>query len=278
MPKYRKVAVIPSLLTLANGVCGFASVIFASRVHPAILAAQPEASAEAIRLLGIAGALIFLGMVFDMLDGHFARITNAASKFGAELDSLCDTVTFGVAPAFLLLKLGPSADNPVLYKVLFVASTSFVICVILRLARFNLETSTEVESHRFFKGLPSPAAAGCIAAIAITRWELHDNRWPIDINLLTNIIRMVLPFGAILLAILMVSTVRYPHFVNQMLRGRRSFQHLVQILIVVLLIAIFRELSFVLAFWGFALMGPVQHLRQRKLAPMPELKEQEVLP
>jgi CDP-diacylglycerol--serine O-phosphatidyltransferase len=269
---------IPSLLTLANGVCGFASVIYASRVHPSVLAVQPEAAEEAIRLVGIAGALIFLGMVFDVLDGHFARLTNAASKFGAELDSLCDTVTFGVAPAFLLLKLGPSADNPMLYKVLFVASTSFVICVILRLARFNLETSPEVESHRFFKGLPSPAAAGCIAAIAFARWELHDNQWPIDINQLSTIIRMVLPFGAIVLAILMVSTVPYPHFVNQMLRGRRSFQHLVQILIVILLIFIFRELSFALAFWGFALMGPIQYLRKKKVVVTPELVNEEALP
>src|SRR5687768_15792331 len=106
--KLRKVAVIPSLFTLANGVCGFASIIVASRIHPVDLYLDSPRYADAMVFLAIAGWLIFAGMLMDVLDGRFARKLNIASRFGAELDSLCDVITFGAAPAFMLLKLGPT--------------------------------------------------------------------------------------------------------------------------------------------------------------------------
>lgn len=277
MAKLRKVSVIPSLLTLANGVCGFASVIMASRIHHDAMREGALGHADAMTFLGWAGGLIFLGMFFDVLDGRFARMANAASKFGAELDSLCDVVTFGVAPAFLLLKLGPRPENPLLYKVLFVASTFFVICTILRLARFNVETGLEVESHRFFKGLPSPAAAGCIAAIAVMRDELRIYRTVIDNDAIMSVIRGVLPFGAIGLAILMVSTVPYPHLVNQSIRGKQPFAHLVQLLILIIVAFIVKELFLVLAFWGFAWLGPVRRYGRPKPKQEESMQPQELV-
>lgn len=259
MAKLRRVAVLPSLFTLANGVFGFSSVIVASKIPPSILSEGGEGYNEALLLVCIAGWLIVGGMFCDVWDGFFARWTNAASRFGAELDSLCDAVTFGVAPAFLLLKLGPSKNAFVLYDVLFIASTFYVICTILRLARFNVESTPDLESHRSFKGLPSPAAAGCIATTAILRFQTDGWAEALHAPWLGKFIANLLPFGAMGLAVLMVSTIRYPHLVNQSLRGRRSFSHLVRILVVLIVIAFNIQLLLFVSFWGFALFGPVRY-------------------
>src|SRR5262245_27175988 len=105
-------------------------------------------------------------MLFDTLDGFFARLFKAAGRFGAELDSLCDAISFGVAPAFLLLQIGPGRDQPLWHQVLAAVATLYMMFTILRLARFNVEM---VEGSKKFKGLPSPAAAGCVASLAIVR-------------------------------------------------------------------------------------------------------------
>lgn len=259
--RLRKIAILPSLMTLGNGVCGFASIIVASRIHPSALYEDNPGYDDAMIFLLIAGVLIFAGMVFDALDGHMARLAKSASRFGAELDSLCDVITFGAAPAFLLLKMGPTPESRFLYNVLFISATSYVICTILRLARFNVETtSLGEESHRYFKGLPSPAAAGCIAVLAITRHELQIYQTLLNLDLLTSIVQQVIPFAALLLALLMVSNIVYPHLLNQTLRGTQSFTRLVEVVAVMIALLVIRELALVLAFWGFALSGPVRRV------------------
>lgn len=261
------IAILPSMFTLGNAVFGFASIIVASRIHPTVLrdgATSSEAYQQAIQFLWIAGVLIFGGMLCDALDGRVARLARSASKFGAELDSLCDAITFGAAPAFLLLKLGPTADQPTLYKMLFVAATVYVLGTILRLARFNVETDLEEESHLSFKGLPSPAAAGCLASVALIRAQLDDTS-------IGRAVAVALPFLALVLAYLMVSTIRYPHLVNLFVRGRQPFPRLVQILIGGTIIMLFLEYALPIGFWGFALMGPIRGLFDvpRPTEPMP---------
>lgn len=264
-PRYaNRIAVLPAVFTLANAVCGFASIIYAARIGPMDLYLDGEVYDRALRSLSTAGWLIFLGMAFDALDGRIARLAKSTSRFGAELDSLCDAITFGAAPAYLLLKLGPKDSHPILYKVLFVAAIAYVLCTILRLARFNIETTEDESSHRFFKGLPSPAAAGCIASVATMRYDLEVYYTGlINFQVFDDVTRIVLPFLAIGLALLMVSTIQYPHLVNQMLRGRRAFNHLVQLVIVFILVLTFQELSLALAFWLFAILGPIRHLLRR---------------
>jgi CDP-diacylglycerol---serine O-phosphatidyltransferase len=280
--RLRYVAVVPSLFTLANGVCGFAAIIVASRINP--LELDPTASTgfpQAMQFLAIAGWLIFAGMIFDVLDGRVARMYGAASRFGAELDSMCDVVTFGVAPAFLLLKMGPTPfDHWIIYRVLFVSSTLYVVCTIVRLARFNVETGLDAESHRYFTGLPSPAAAGCLASVAVFRYELHTTGMPgLEPATLLPYLRIfghILPFLAAGVAVLMVSNVRYPHFVNQSLRGKRPFRMLVTaIVFVALVFVVLPGLALVLGFWSYALTSVIRRRTIPAAAPVlhPELRE-----
>ncbi|HBL47170.1 MAG TPA: hypothetical protein DDZ90_27670 [Planctomycetaceae bacterium] len=117
MKKKRKlIAVLPTLLTLGNAACGFGAITYAAKVGPEYLG-QAANSGGLTRMLGtspglfnsfenqhlfVAAVLIFVAMLFDALDGSAARWANQTSEFGAQLDSLCDAISFGIAPAFLM--------------------------------------------------------------------------------------------------------------------------------------------------------------------------------
>src|SRR4051794_6657888 len=99
----RKIAILPTLCTLGNGICGFTSILCAA--HAGLSSGwSPQLAAY------VSGWLIFVAMLFDVLDGYVARRSKTASPFGAELDSLCDAISFGVAPAFLLIQLGAKLE------------------------------------------------------------------------------------------------------------------------------------------------------------------------
>src|SRR5262245_64260376 len=144
-------------------------------------------------------------MIFDALDGYAARISRTASKFGAELDSLCDAISFGAAPAFLLLRLGPGWETALLHQTLAVIATLYMVCAILRLARYNVVENVPENAGKRFRGLPSPAAAGCIASLAIMRGEM-TRLWPgVDPLALRRVVEVWATLGALLVALLMVS-------------------------------------------------------------------------
>ena len=245
MKRIRTVAVLPTLFTLANLVCGFFAIVVASRIEAPQSSAIPTTTEirfnsmpqrivpqldrdDPTHNLMLCGWLIFMGMPFDAIDGRVARMANATSDFGGQLDSLGDLVTFGVAPAFLLVKMCPSFSflHP---KPIWIIASLFASCAALRLARFNVETDDD-DDHMHFSGLPTPAAAAGIAAFAILSYTLRreSNLLPytgqIDLWM-----QSILPLFAVLFALLMVSRIPYPHLVNQVLRGQQSFGHLVRI-------------------------------------------------
>src|SRR5690606_37133842 len=142
------VAVLPTLFTLANLFCGFFAIVVASRVGSEGLASGYTAPAMDIQSpaldphdpthnLMLSGWLIFLAMIFDALDGHVARLAKSTSDFGAQLDSLCDLVTFGVGPAFLMVKMCPDFTH-MLREPSWILAASFAGCAAIRLARFNV--------------------------------------------------------------------------------------------------------------------------------------------
>jgi CDP-diacylglycerol--serine O-phosphatidyltransferase len=213
-------------------------------------------------------------MLFDALDGYVARLSRTASKFGGELDSLCDAISFGVAPAFLLLRLGPGWEpRPILHQLLTGIAVLYMVCAILRLARFNVENTPDPASHKRFRGLPSPGAAGCLASLAILRGELPTKLalyWP-DFepeSLRQMVIRLVevwAPLGALVVALLMVSRIPYPHVTKQILRGRRHFSHLIQVILAAFIVVLVREVALALLFWVYALALPVRYLVVKNL-------------
>jgi CDP-diacylglycerol--serine O-phosphatidyltransferase len=206
--------------------------------------------------------LIFLAMVFDALDGHVARLSRVTSDFGAQLDSLCDVVTFGVAPAILLVKMCPGFTYQHREAVWIIAA-SFAACAALRLARFNVETGEE-EDHLTFSGLPSPAAAGALASFALLFYQLRvsENQLP-QAEQIARIVADALPFYAVLLALLMVSRIPYPHVVNQVFRGQRSFGHVVALVFAIVAVMLVRGYSLPLIGVAFVLTGPIRYAWQR---------------
>jgi CDP-diacylglycerol--serine O-phosphatidyltransferase len=273
----RKIAVVPTLFTLANGVCGFGAITYAARIPRG----TESYDAEMVGWLWMSAWMILAAMIFDAFDGKLARLAKVSSDFGGQLDSICDTISFGVAPAFLLLKLTESDAFPV--KPLWVIAVLYVMCVALRLARFNVENRPDEKHHESFRGLPSPAAAGAVASMAIVRHELlvHDSplnrlldQLRLDPVMIGHCVDIGLPLATLALAGLMVSRVPYPHVVNQFLSGRRSFSHLVRLVFAVMAVVLVQELALPLVFWGFALGAPLR--RAWEMVRHPEAEDDAV--
>lgn len=259
-PRFKPVAVLPTLCTLGNTFCGFLA-----------LAKCADAVAEPQRFVShvvMAAAMIFLAMIFDALDGKIARITNQASDFGAQLDSLTDLVTFGMAPALLAKIVYEhamiSAGLPVSRKLVLVVTFLYAVCALLRLARFTIETDVDDESHEKFFGLPSPAAAGVVASCVFLLFEDGSPLVGIDPETHRTLVRCML-WSLPILGILMVSRVEYVHVMSRWFRGRRPFFHLLTILIAIFLIASAHEVAFFVVFAGYAIAGPILAMSERML-------------
>jgi CDP-diacylglycerol--serine O-phosphatidyltransferase len=249
-----KRVILPTLLTLGNAVSGLAAIAFTSKIGK--LGTTPE---DNLFYLACGGWLIVVAMLFDALDGYAARLAKSAGPFGAELDSLCDAISFGGAPAFLLLQVGPAWEQPsgwFWHRALAIAATVYLVAVILRLARFNVEnlTGASAGGSKKFRGLPSPAAAGCVASLAIVKASIPTN-WPVlNTPAVHNLIEAVAIFGSVLVAVLMVSPVPYPHLTKGLLGGRKkAVMPLFSLILVCVVSVLLRELMLVVLFWAYAL-------------------------
>ncbi len=254
----KRIPLLPTLLTLGNGVCGFAAIAYASKIT---LDGSQDARLVDYYFL-LSSGLILVAMLFDMLDGYAARLSRSASEFGGQLDSLCDAISFGAAPAFLLLRLGQEwqQHEPVVAKLVAVVAALYLACAVLRLARFNIENTPDPSSHKRFKGLPSPAAAGCVASIAVLRSDLAASLLGLESQFFHGFVSIWAPLGTLVVALLMVSRFSYPHFGRQVLRGRHPFRLIVQIVLVGAVVALVPHLAFFLLFWSYALLGPLRYL------------------
>ncbi len=243
--RLKYITVLPSLITILNGVCGFASIV---------LAAHDEFTK--------AGYVLLLAMIADMLDGRLARISKSTSSFGGQLDSLCDIISFGIAPAFLMLKILEYkfrlAELELLERFIWLTAAAYTSCTAIRLARFNVENEDQESVHMSFIGLPTPAAAGVIISLII----FHEETLPKIFNTNTaafvttaNIIIYALPFLALVLAVLMVSRIRYQHVLNQYIKGKKPFAHLTWLLLGIGIIIWNLQIALVVIFCGFAASG-----------------------
>ncbi|MDR1211652.1 MAG: CDP-alcohol phosphatidyltransferase family protein [Spirochaetaceae bacterium] len=295
IPRKRKrlkyIAVLPSMVTLMNAFCGFMAVIFASRGLEIFLQVSRLRRVN-VSFLAMSGYMIIFAMIADMLDGQVARWSGAASSFGGQLDSLSDAISFGVAPAFLMLKvmearsgmeffagklrLLPSLKEPpagwdlwlahIAGRWFLLAAIVYVLCAVIRLARFNVENDTDDAAHKSFSGLPSPAAAGVVVSLVIFRENFLPRiaeRLPALYSTLMELSAWLLPFAALGGGILMITRIRYVHAANRLLSGRKTFVTFVALVFAALLSLWNIQLALVLGFWGFALSGLVRALITR---------------
>lgn len=204
-PVPRGVYILPNLFTTASLLAGFAGLV---------LAAQGDIESCALAVL--------VSAVMDGLDGKVARLTNTASEFGIQYDSLADLVAFGVTPAFMVWAWLFQGYGRIGIAVSFL----FVACAALRLARFNITTTTG--SKKFFIGLPSPAG-GCTLALVVCG-SPYLPAWTLPY--LPPAV-LAVTFGV---ALLMVSRVRYFSFKEFGFLRTYPFRSMVATLLVVTLI------------------------------------------
>jgi len=262
--RLKYITILPSLITILNGICGFTAIVFASKGVKSVIGLVPE-SAEAVAgqfsYFAMSGYMVLIAMIADMLDGRVARRVKSTSSFGGQLDSLCDIISFGVAPAFLMIKVleykltGFAGINPTIenfmYRFIWLTAAAYISCAAIRLARFNVENEEDESAHMSFMGLPTPAAAGVIVSLII----FHQETLPS-----LNIIIYALPFLALGASVLMVSRIRYPHILNQYIRGKKPFAHLIRVLLFLAFVIWSRQTALVLIFCGFAAGGFVKWL------------------
>ena len=199
---------------------------------------------------------------------------------GRQLDSLSDMVSFGVAPAFLMLRvvenalsesIGPvsPAFGSIPGRLLWLMAAAYICCAALRLARFNVENQPEESAHMGFSGLPSPAAAGVVLSIVLLYSDLVPELQQGPASFIatygSKIIIYCLPFVTVGVALLMVSRVPYPHVVNHFIRGRRPFRHVVLVALVALFLIWKPQLTMAIGFCAFGASGPIRWLWQRHL-------------
>ena len=284
--RLKYITILPSLITLLNGVCGFAAISFASKGTATFSFHKLD-----LPYLAWAGYLIFIAMIADMLDGRVARMSQTTSSFGGQLDSLCDIVSFGVAPAFLVMKIfeykvTEFADSVLisdfLSRLIWLAAAAYVACAAIRLARFNVENEEDETTHMSFMGLPTPAAAGVLASLVVFHQYLIQiqNELPNSLfNITENAIVYSLPFIAIGISLLMISRIRYSHFINKYLKGRKPVTHLLWAIAIIGLISLCNlQSALVIFFCGFALSGFLKWFYYKVLVPKTPIQNNGDLP
>ena len=264
--RLKDVPVLPSLVTLGNVFCGFLAI---AKVADALRLAQPNAPfSTVVDLFATATVLVFVAMVFDALDGRIARMTGQTTPFGAQLDSMADMVTFGVAPAFLgkvLVDWHAQTDAnrllPLHPKLFYAAAAVYVLCAALRLARFNVETGADEEDHREFKGLPSPAAAALVCSLIALFCTRNDadaelGRWLIGPVQFDSIV-VAMPAVLVLCGLLMVSRVPYAHAMHAILRKRHSMPFLAGLVVFLIVAAVEWQFALAVCTIGYVASGLV---------------------
>ncbi len=237
----RGVFVLPNLVTTASLFCGFYAIIAAisGNFYNAALS-------------------ILIAAVLDGLDGRIARLTRTTSAFGVQYDSLSDLIAFGLAPGILVFLWALKPFN----RFGWMAAFLYVVCGALRLARFNVQTGQI--SNKYFVGLPIPAAATIVATTILFIYQIGGTG---STGYLAVLILIYI------LSFLMVSNIPYPSFKGMKLGERRSFNFLVAVVLVFVLVALEPFVMLSVGILGYVLSGPVLALYRLKKKPEPEAVE-----
>ena len=275
----RGVYILPSLFTVGTLVCGYYALLSTQRAGQLLAAASAagalgkgtELGRWAIEAFDNAAKAIGWAIVFDGFDGRIARMTNTASAFGRELDSLADVIAFGVAPAALAYVWGIRALGELPSAQIFrhlpdiaaIITFVYVICGAARLARFNIDTVKPSGDRRFFVGMPIPAAAGFVVAI------VHFFKQP----LISWQISIVWLAAVMILGFLMVSRMRYYSFKALDLRKPRSYLAIIVIGLIIVGIFTYSEPVLLAIALTYTISGMVLKITS-KIRPTPPAPEE----
>ena len=217
--------VLPNLFTTANLFCGFYSAIASMK-----------------GMYEIAAVAILIAVVLDSLDGRIARMTHTTSRFGGEYDSLCDLVTFGVAPSLLVYNWSLLAYG----KWGWLGAFLFCVCGALRLARFNVQIG--VIDSRVFNGLPIPGAAAAVATGVLLYYYLGGEGRFSNLSIMISVIA---------LSLFMVSSIKYYSFKDLNFFSRKPFMSFVLIVLILVIVVAEPEIMMFTFAFGYSLSGPV---------------------
>lgn len=284
-PRHRLIGIslLPAAATLGNLLCGFLAIfacLLSVRAEYSAsigqFAIQPRVFHPRLEQLFpthiAAGAyLVLLAMVFDALDGRLARITRRTSEFGAQLDSMADIVSFGVAPAmlFITLLLRPASGSmppdvsPLQLRVGMACALVYVTCAAIRLARYNVENVHTEAALKKFSGLPSPGAAAAVVSLLALHEHLRDvNYYGLGVNW-AGVSRWAIAVSAFFVGLLMVSRLDYVHVFNVYARRHYPPTHLVWVIAILALAWYSLELLLVVLAFGYVFSGLVYNVRRR---------------
>jgi len=231
----RGIFLLPSLFTVGNMFCGYACIVYS-------MSGRLE---QAAPYIGIA-------IVLDMLDGRIARLTGTTSAFGVQFDSLADVISFGAAPAVLAFAWGLDGQG----RIGWAAGFIFMSAAAMRLARFNIQTSTQVDK-RYFVGMPTPAAAGIVAATIYATPPLPDGHQlvpilPLDYQAIAAVALMLVP------AALMVSTIRFRSFKTINFGYGPSYLPLLLFIVLVAFVAASPKIALLILAYSYLVAGFVE--------------------
>jgi len=242
----RGIFLIPSLFTVANLLCGYYASI-------AALVGGKEDFDHAAKAIGLA-------ILFDSVDGRIARMTGTNTEFGVQFDSLADVVSFGIAPAILAYAWGfryAFAGNSEFHQVgefAWICCLTFLICTAWRLARFNVK-GMEPGGNKNFVGMPTPAAAGVVAAIIHSRHGMNGME-PVN-----NQFWAYLLFALLLILVgFMISTVRYYSFKDIPWTRKQPSVTIILMFLLVAVIWRYSEQALIIIAGTYAIVGLILHV------------------
>lgn len=270
-----RIYLLPNLFTAGNMLCGFLAIKNCIEARFTTLNAEGRADHY-----NMAVWFILFACICDLFDGRVARATKRESLFGAEFDSIADTVSFGVAPALMacFLVIKPEVTDNV-QLVTWLLAFIYLLCAGVRLARFNVLTNPLVPGNEKraaggdFVGLPSPAAAGMIASLVLVLSKIMEAK---DQKPFEEAVQAwswsLLPL-MLIISFLMVSNVRFPSFKKVDWSARAKARGFILIIVIVAVVLWRPQYSFPAIFLGYISYSIFRHiflLKKSEMDPAPD--------
>ena len=247
---------LPNSLTAGNLFFGFLAIL---RCVQANYATDPLVVSNNYKQ---AVWFILFGVICDALDGRVARLGGRESLFGKEFDSIADIISFGVAPALMMifLVLTPTVDQyPVFLQISWLIGFVYLLCAAVRLARFNVLTHPmlppfeQLEDTNDFLGLPVPAAAGMIASLVLVILSLDIPTFD------SRSLALLIPPFMLAIAYLMISNIQYPSFKDFGWQTQTKVRTFIGLILGLGTAFFFKEFFFALLFFTYITFGPIRH-------------------